>query len=492
MSKRSWSLKRVGWAISALAACGIIGMVAIGQERRDLPTPIAPETVTTPSNLPEEAPPISPAKSPGPLNLDDCLHLGLSHQPALDAARASLAAAQSGQRALDRMIIPRLIRRDFGIRREQACHGVTIANAGLTQAEWETRYAITRNFFTVQYIRSQDVVITDVLGSLNKSRERAQKIFDAGGVDAKITKIDLEFLDVQIAQVKTKKAQVDNGMLKALAALREAMGVAHDFPLEIAAVDLPPAVYAVKSPAGKVKKIVEIKDDKGKVVKKEEQFVDAFKSEYRIVWQMDREELIASALANRGEMVQAQTANRITDLEIAAQYRIAGWQAMTFAAGSDIHARPIPQGVFNNEYRPGAIGIEYSPFLFGRRNDRAARAADFNQRAVAVVEKTTNLVALDTEAQYLKWKEAAEEVRDLRGIEEIARGLPARVQALNPNEFTSQAIIQANVTSIMVRTNLNDAMHMHALALAGLERATAGGFRIYPIPGEPIALPKNK
>ena len=27
---------------------------------------------------------------------------------------------------------------------------------------------------------------------------------------------------------------------------------------------------------------------------------------------------------------------------------------------------------------------------------------------------------------------------------------------------------------------MNDAIHMHALALAGLERATAGAFRVYP------------
>src|SRR6478736_4921748 len=41
----------------------------------------------------EEAIPVSPAKSPGPMTLDQCLELGFQHQPALDAARASLNAA---------------------------------------------------------------------------------------------------------------------------------------------------------------------------------------------------------------------------------------------------------------------------------------------------------------------------------------------------------------------------------------------------------------
>jgi hypothetical protein len=39
--------------------------------------------------------------------------------------------------------------------------------------------------------------------------------------------------------------------------------------------------------------------------------------------------------------------------------------------------------------------------------------------------------------------------------------------------------------AINVRTSLNDQMHLHALSLAGLERATAGAFRIYPVPTPP-------
>jgi hypothetical protein len=38
-----------------------------------------------------------------------------------------------------------------------------------------------------------------------------------------------------------------------------------------------------------------------------------------------------------------------------------------------------------------------------------------------------------------------------------------------------------------MQADLNDQMHMHALALAGLERATAGGFRVYPVPGAATA-----
>jgi hypothetical protein len=61
---------------------------------------------------------------------------------------------------------------------------------------------------------------------------------------------------------------------------------------------------------------------------------------------------------------------------------------------------------------------------------------------------------------------------------------------IQDKDFTSGPIVQANMTAILVRTQLNEEMHMHALALAGLERATAGAFRIYPVPAAPTVAPK--
>jgi len=421
-------------------------------ERPILAAPVARETEK------DEVPPISPAVSPGAMTLDQCLELGFRHQPAIDAARASLNAAITGQNSLNRLLIPRLFTPDYRIRKEQACHGVTIAGAGLTQAEWETRYSITRNFYTVQYIRAQERVVTDVLNNLDIGLKRAKKLYESGDPDVRITKIDLETIQIQFGIVKGKLSQVKNGNQKAFAALREAMGLGHDYPLEIAAVDLPKAYEVTK---------VKTKDGEENV--------------YNPVFNLSerKSELITSALANRPELAQAATANRITSLEVQAQLKKRGWRHMTFAMASDIHAKQIPQGIFNNEYRPGAIGLEMPPMLVGRMNDRAQRASDYDQRANAVVEKTTNLVTLDVEAQFLKWQEAAEEIKEFMEILPIAVALPDKVQKLQPKDFTGPALVQANVTSVMVRTQLNDALHMHALALVGLERATAGAFTLH-------------
>src|SRR5438128_784278 len=42
------------------------------------------------------------------LTMEECIQLGFEHQPALAAARASLAAAQTGQHSISRLIIPRI------------------------------------------------------------------------------------------------------------------------------------------------------------------------------------------------------------------------------------------------------------------------------------------------------------------------------------------------------------------------------------------------
>jgi hypothetical protein len=147
--------------------------------------------------------------------------------------------------------------------------------------------------------------------------------------------------------------------------------------------------------------------------------------------------------------------------------------------GADIHVQQIPQGSSNGDYKPGAFSLEMPPSLAGRKMDRVARARYLAQRAGAVVDKAENLVSLEVVAQYLKWKEAVEDVAELMSVYNLAQALPDRVmKIMQGKDLTGVAIIQANLQAVNVRTQLNDELHIHALALAGLERATAGAFRI--------------
>jgi outer membrane protein TolC len=228
------------------------------------------------------------------------------------------------------------------------------------------------------------------------------------------------------------------GILKAVAGLREAMGVGLDYPLNVPNEALPALVEG-----------------------------------------FDKNTLIAAALCQRGEMSQAAAAAQVAGLEIDAQRRLLfRLQTKTFAAGADIHAKQIPQGVANGEYRPGAIGLEMPPFFAGHRHERVDRAADLSARADAVVNKTTNLITLEVEVAYLKWQEAADRVRNLTGAADQAAKTAEKVKGrFDQNATTGEELMRVRTMEDYANSQYNEALFNHAVALATIERATAGAYR---------------
>jgi outer membrane protein TolC len=371
------------------------------------------------------------------LSLEGCVALGLENQPAVAAARSSLDAAQWAAQGVNNL--PRLaglLSHDLPYRRQQACLGVTIAQAALEQAEWETRYAVTRNYFSVVYARDQVKVVTDVITKLDQSLQRVKDLIEKG--DPKTTKIDQYNLEIQIALLKLRLTEASVGIERADAALREAIGIDRDCPFSV------PKNARLPDP----------------------------------VSGLDLEELITMSLDRRAELVQANSAEQVTNLEVYAQGRSHKIQAQTFAAGGDVHSKPIPQGVANNEYRPGAIGLEMPPYLTGRKNDRVQRARAYHDRAGAVVDKTQNLIVLEVQANYLKWKEALEKVNNLSRVLAFAEKVAISVtKEFNDKKATGEQMIRARTQADQVRAQYNEALYNHALALAALERITAGGYR---------------
>jgi outer membrane protein TolC len=373
----------------------------------------------------------------GAMTLDDCVSLGLGSQPALAAAQASLAASQSGYQAMQNLRFAALLSKDIPIRRQQACLGIVINSAALQQAEWETRYAITRNFFSVIYAREQEKVLRSAVEKLKKAHADAEKLLKSDDVNIKITKIDVDMLALNVAQYQAKMYEATIGIDRARAALREAIGVGRDYPLKLAEASLPAPVYEINL----------------------DQMID-------LAWE------------RRGEMVQASTALQVTELEIQAQGKTRKPAAKTFAAAGDVHVTPVPQGIRNSEYQPGAIGLDFPPYLAGHKRDRVRRAQDLSDRAAAVVEKTQNLVALEVEASYLKWKEAIEKIKELDKTPKLVKSIADLVQKrFEDGKATGAEYLQARTLSEQVRAQRNEAYYMHALGLAALERVTAGGYR---------------
>ena len=237
---------------------------------------------------------------------------------------------------------------------------------------------------------------------------------------------------------ETRRTQATQGVKRALVSLREAIGLG---PAVV--VDVPPS------------RLPEPEARPGK------------------------DEVVAAALARRGELIQASVFAQVACLEVEAQATSLALKMPTFAAGSDIHASVVPQGDQRTEYKPGAVPPEMPTLLAGTRPERIKHARSLQARAEAVVETTRNLIALEAEDAFLRWEEASAETRQAREAAEAGDKL---ADELN-KDFTAglkvriDEVITARVLASQARSQYNEFLYKQIVALADLERVTAGGFR---------------
>lgn len=373
--------------------------------------------------------------APRELTLLDCYLLAREHQPALHAAQISLSSSEKGLASIPKG----LFSKEIPIRRSQASLGISIAAAALKQAEWETHHAVTWTYYSVLYARSQEALLEDVVDALREGHRNAEHLVK-NDPKTTLTTTDVDTIKIHLAKYESKLEEAKIGGEKAKAALREAMGVKRNFNFDVSKSDTLPA----------------------------------------LVESVDLETLLHSAIERRPEIHQARLALGVTELEVSAQAsRRIKKRVMTFAMGADIHSRAVPQGTINGEYRPGAIGIEVPSMLFGKRGARVDRASDIAHRTEYVVEKTENLVMLEVEVTYLKWKQAAGQIKTLQGSLKLAEKLALTQQdRFKVGAITGDEFVRAQALRDQTQAEYNEAVYHHALALAGLQRATAGGFRL--------------
>jgi outer membrane protein TolC len=402
-----------------------------------------------PAAPPPPAAPAAPKPEPPRLSLIDCLRIANERQPTLAAARASLAAHQAAQRGVDELRAPKLLAPDLPIRRKQSLRGVDAAQAELYQAEYDTSYAVIRMYYTAVYARQQFEVAEEVVTGLLFWRDLVARVVQGGG-DPNLNQDVVDRLNVYLKLAEARQAQALTGIERALAALREAMGVGPEFG------DFRPLDTRLPVPP--------VKPDKDVVV--------------------------ALALARRGELVQAIVAADVTRLEVCAQsmFRFRP-QVRTFAASSDIHAKSLPTGLRNGEYRPGAVGIEMPANVAGSRESRMEQVRAYGARAESVVEKTRRLITLEAEDAYETWLESERQVEANREAARLSKLLAERTRG-NVANIKKEDILQTDVLAGQAQAAYNEALYHQILSLANLERITAGGFNagIVPAPA-PAAAP---
>jgi outer membrane protein TolC len=407
------------------------------------PNPAAPAQAPS-------APPAAPQDEPK-LTLVDCLRIAIERQPALAAARASLQAKFAAKRGVDELHVPKLLAPDLPIRRQQALRGLDAAQAELYQAEYDTSYAVIRMYYSAVYARQQSEVADDVVRNLRFWLERVRDIVEKQGGDRELNQDTVSRLTIYVALAENKQAEAAVGVDRALAALREAMGVGVDCgPFRPADTKMPEPTVQPK-----------------------------------------KDEVVALAVASRGELVQAMVASDVMRLEICAQgkYRLRPL-VRTFAATADIHAKSLPTGLSNGEYRPGAVGIEMPANVGGSRESRMEQVQWYSVRADAVVEKTRGLITLEAENAYQTWVQATRQVTSSRVAAEQGRQLADRVRrARGQGNIRQEEILQSDVLAGQAQAAYYEALYHQILALANLERITAGRFNAGIVPSPASTLP---
>jgi outer membrane protein TolC len=376
--------------------------------------------------------------APAPaLDLRACRQIALERQPALAAARARLSSAVARSEAVDHLRFVSLLNREIPVRRKQAALGVQVCQAALCRTEGDTLHAVTYTYLSALYARQQLAVADEALANLKSLQEIIKQAVD-DGTRKDVSTRHVDQIDVYLLVAKSRREEAVHGHERALSGLREAMGVGPEFPLRLADANLPQPKTAV-----------------------------------------EREQIVAAALARRGEVAQAALAAEVTCLEVDAQAASCRLKSDTFAAGSDIHVDVLPAGVHDEVYKPGATGPEMPTLLAGFKSDRVEQARTYSARAEAVAEKTRGLIALEAEQAYLHWLEANRKAPPAReaaaAAEKLHKGLRDKFDPRVP-KVTPDELINAGVLATQLRLQANQAAFQELLGLAALERVTGGGF----------------
>lgn len=419
--------REVHWLLTVAVAVGS----AVGV-RADEPAPAGPTKYT--------------------VSLHEAIDIGLRQQPTVEAARIMVEAAKH-QLQVANSPLAVLGGPEIPVRRKQAELGVNVAQANLDEAELSTINAVSRTYLSVLFAKAQLRVAEEAYGHLKDAYDFAKT-----GVEKKIltqtTQTDVDRLKIYVDIASTRRTVAQAGVGRALAALREAMGLGCDCCVEVVGEGL----------------------------------------EYEAV-KVDCCCAVTNAVRHRPELVQAVLFAQITELEIDAQGRmmITG-SAPTFAATADIHARPIPTGTNDGDYRPGPLGPDMPTTLAGMRGARQERARYFYQRALAAAGKLKGLIVLEVEDACLRLEENAAQILLLRDSVKNAAKIAEDLRVKYRNDVTGpELMLGARVLEAQVKVQLNEALFRHATGLAGLYRMTGGHLKACLSPAaEPIKAPEPK
>lgn len=451
------------YALRLLAGLVPVAALAAATARDGVPAPVTP-TVPPPVARPFAARPAQPLPAPMPLGSDyakgadkngtgdatgpeltlgECIAIALERQPELKAVQQSAAATEAGYRALTNFgTVGTIFSPDLEIRKQQAKRGLMATSAEYQKIHNQVVHDVTLLFYKAVYAKQQNELAENIIARIDFLVEVGKNILKEGKAAKDLegfNTLKLRMMEDGLLQAKSLQATAKLGEKKALAGLREVMGVdERTFPFRVR--------------------------DKALTVMSQQV-------------ELTKDTVVQLALDRRPELVLAAAGVDAFRLEVYAQGRVPFKRVVpTLASGADIHAKEIPAPSRGTEYRPGAIIPEMPTQLVGSKFDRVCRAMAFAQRAESVYEKARNLVIAEAEGTFIDFELASEKLTLAKQRFDLSKDLQQRVRD-NQDLKAKDQLVQAEVVAAKAQSDYLTAVHDHLLALAALERVTAGGIR---------------
>jgi outer membrane protein TolC len=379
------------------------------------------------------------------LTLGECIAIALERQPALKALMESTKATEAGYHALTKFgTVGTIVSPDLEIRKQQAKRGLMATSAEYQKLHNEVVQDVTRLYYTAVYAKQQQQLAELFVLRLDFLVQVGRSILENPKLDPKTLEgfntLKLHMMEDGLLQAKKLYATAVLGRQKALAGLREVMGVdARTFPFQVADTALPVMKQNVA---------------------------------------LTKDRVVELALERRPELVLAAAGVDAFRLEVYAQGKIPFKRVVpTLASGADIHAKEIPQTIRTpTEYRPGGILPEMPTQLVGSKYDRVCRAMAFAQRAEAVYDKARNLIIAEAETTFFDFELASTKLTYAKQQFDLSKKIQDLAKA-NADLKAKDQLVQAEVVAAKAQSDYLLAVYDYLLALAALERVTAGGIR---------------
>lgn len=379
------------------------------------------------------------------MTLGECLAVALERQPSLKAVLQSTAATEAGYRSLTNFgTASTILSPDLEIRKQQAKRGLMATSAEYQKLHNEIVQDVTRLYYTAVYARQQQQLAENVVVRLEFLVDVGRRLLETEKDPKNLegfNTLKLRMMENGLLEARKLQSTAKIGRQKALAGLREVMGVdGRTFPFRI-------------------------KDEEMPVMKQ------------NVALSKDR--VVELALERRPELVLAAAGVDAFRLEVYAQGKVPFRRVVpTLASGADIHAKEIPPPIrTGTEYRPGAIIPEMPVQLVGSKFDRVCRAMAFAQRAEAVYEKARNLIIVEAEGTYFDFELASEKLGFAQKQFDLSKDIQQRARDAADTMKAKDQLLQAEVVAAKAQSDYLLAVQEYLLALAALERATAGGIR---------------